>query len=150
MWLGLGHLSVKKALCLGISFQKQVVNPDVTFHKEQNTIKNLPLPLSPVDTKGKKKELFLFITKIHLQFGHGYALKEISKPSAFLFWSYLVSINFPWEHKGEYNKEHKSCGYYSQQQHSLLFYVIALNREYTNLSDFQKCQIYINCKTKIT
>lgn len=73
MWLGLGHLSVKKELCLGISFQKQVVNPDVTFHKEQNTIKNLHLPFLTHAHKRKKKkeELFLSITKIYLQFSMG-------------------------------------------------------------------------------
>lgn len=35
MWLGLGHPSGKKALCLGISFQKQVANPDTEFHETQ-------------------------------------------------------------------------------------------------------------------
>lgn len=51
---------MKKALCLGISFQKQVVNPDATFHKEQTTIKNLVRPLSPMHTKEKKRGIVPF------------------------------------------------------------------------------------------
>lgn len=67
-------------------------------------------------TQKKSKESFFCITKIYLQFGYWYYQQEISKSSTFLSRSFLVSINFHWEHKGEYDKEYTPCGYYSQQQ----------------------------------
>lgn len=67
VWLGLGHLSAEKALCLGISFQERVVNPDVTFHKEQNTAKASSSPLH-VRTKGQEETL-LCMTKTQLHLG---------------------------------------------------------------------------------
>lgn len=117
MWLGLGHLSAKKALCLGISFQKQVVNPDVTFHVEQNKIKNLLLPLSHVHTKengGFAQDLPAIWILVHAN--KKTVNFQFSFPDHF-----LVSINFPWEHKGEYDKEYTLCGYCSQQQNLQLF-----------------------------
>lgn len=102
MWLGLGHLSVKKAPCLSISFQKQVVNPDVTFEKEQNTIKNLLLPLSQVHTKEERgigplhyKDLATVKLLVHTN-------KKFRNLQ--LSWSFLVNINFYWDHRGKHNK----------------------------------------------
>lgn len=65
MWLGLGHRSGKKALCLGICFQKQVVNPDPEFHETQFNLRK-KIILETEKKFLKKNSEYIYIICIYL------------------------------------------------------------------------------------